>query len=139
MKKLEDIPKKQVFEVPEGYFDSLPTRIQSRITGRKSSHAFSLASFSWKYALPVVLLTAAGIFWFSQSGSSTNAENILASVETEDLVAYLEETDLSTDEILTEIDFNADDANEIEQAVYDTHFDGASEDELLEELDLNTL
>ena len=54
-------------------------------------------------------------------------------------MAYLEESDLSTDEILAEIDFDNDDADDIEQAVYDTHFDGASDEELLEELDLNTL
>ena len=32
MKKLEDIPKKQNFEVPEGYFEKLPGIIQSRVT-----------------------------------------------------------------------------------------------------------
>ena len=137
MKKLEDIPKKQVFDVPDGYFDSLPSRIQARISSRKSTHAFSLASFQWKYAIPVVLITAAGLFWFSKDSSAT-AENLLATIGTEDLMAYLEESDLSTDEILDEIDFDHDDASEIEQAVYDTHFDGASDEELLEELDLNT-
>ena len=138
MKKLEDIPKKQVFEVPDGYFDTLPSRIQTRISSRESDHAFSFAWFQWKYALPAVVIAAAGFFWFSK-GQSPTAETLLASVETEDLVTYLEESDLSTDEILAEIDFDNDDADDIEQAVYDTHFDGASDEELLEELDLNTL
>lgn len=138
MKKLEDIPKKQVFEVPDGYFDALPTRIQARISAEKSTPALSFAWSQLKYALPAVMIAAAAILWFSNESAPT-AESLLSSIETEDLVIYLEESDLSTDEILAGIDFDNDDAADIEQAVYDTHFDGASDEELLEELDLNTL
>ena len=31
MKKLEEIPKKEVFKVPEGYFENLPGIIQARV------------------------------------------------------------------------------------------------------------
>jgi hypothetical protein len=139
MKKLDDIPKKVIFEVPERYFESLPTKIQTRITERKSAHGFSLAAFTWKYAIPVVLLTAAGIFWFTKNESITTAETLLSSIETEDLVSYLQESDLSTEDILEEIYFNDDDATDIEEAVFDTHFNNATEEELLDQLDLNTL
>ena len=33
MKKLEDIPKKEIFDVPDGYFEKLPGKIQARISG----------------------------------------------------------------------------------------------------------
>jgi hypothetical protein len=141
MKKLDDIPKKQIFEVPDGYFDSLPTRIQARITERKSAHGFSLSAFTWKYAIPVVMLTAVGIFLFTKTNNAitSDADTLLANVETADLIIYLEESDLSTDDMLAEIYFDNDDATDIEEAVYETHFDGATEDELLEELDLNSI
>ena len=33
--KLEDIKKKNIYSVPDKYFDQLPTRIQSRVNEKK--------------------------------------------------------------------------------------------------------
>ena len=33
--KLDDIDKKEVFQVPEGYFEDLPMRIQKRVDSEK--------------------------------------------------------------------------------------------------------
>lgn len=122
MKKLEDIPKKEVFNTPDGYFDSLPTRIQSRIQekngGRESRRVFQTG---WKLALPAVVLMAMGVFWFTSGDQLNDAESVLASVETTDLVAYLDDSELSVEELIEAADFNAEDLDEIEGEVYDLH------------------
>ena len=33
--KLEDLPQKEIFDVPEGYFEKLPGTIQARIAERQ--------------------------------------------------------------------------------------------------------
>src|SRR5687767_9663090 len=102
MKKLEDIPKKQIFEVPEGYFEKLPSIIQSRVTGKESEikSRWTVYRYAFRYALPAVVIFAAGLFWFNPSGTEKNAETILASLETQDLVAYLDEADFTMEELL---------------------------------------
>ena len=65
VKKLEDIPKKNIYEVPEGYFDKLPGIIQSRVakeeTIRKPFFVHSL-----RYAIPamVVAIVALAVLFF---------------------------------------------------------------------------
>jgi len=138
--KLEDIPKKEIFKVPDGYFDSLPSKIQARIdaqaTGRQVSFFFQ---YKLQYALPLLVFLALGIFWYAQYNQPKDAETLLASVETEDLIAYLNESEISTEDVLTHIEFNSEDLEEIENEVYELQLD----DELLEgdidELDLENM
>jgi hypothetical protein len=116
MKKLEDIPKKQIFSVPEGYFDKLPQTIQARVSRKTEERPFFIQSL--KYALPVIAMAAFGIFWYSQTNTQLqDAESILASVQTEALVAYLDESDLSTEDILENIEFTTGDVEAIESEV----------------------
>ncbi len=109
MKKLEDIPKNNIFEVPEGYFDKLSGIIQSRIAPAKpveESHSFFVLAL--RYAIPIVVIAMAGIFIFQnyQSGPS-DSESLLASVSNEELISYLMDgDDVSTEELLEGIDVN---------------------------------
>jgi hypothetical protein len=120
MKKLEDIPKKQVFEVPEGYFEKLPGIIQSRVTQNSEKQSWQpFYRYGLRVAVPAVLLLAFGIFWYQHSQENGTAESILASIQTEDLVAYLGDSDLTTEELLDEAHLNADDADQIEESVYE--------------------
>lgn len=134
MKKLEDIPKKDVFKVPEGYFENLPSIIQARVTGQKKERAF-LPSFSYalRYALPVVILGAIGYFWFNPAQPKT-AESILATIETEDLVAYLTETEMTTDELLESVQLDANDVDQIEDEIYGEQLTDEDLDEILDEI-----
>ena len=135
MKKLEDIPKKDVFKVPEGYFENLPSVIQSRVTNQKKERAF-LPSFSYalRYALPVVLLGVVGYFWLIPNGQPVTAESILATIETEDLVAYLSETDLTTEELLESIQFDANDVDQLEDKIYDEELSDEDLEGILDEI-----
>ena len=108
MKKLEDIPKKSIFEVPEGYFEKLPGVIQSRVSeinpGRERT---SYLIFSFRYALGAIVLVAASIFTYQYYNTPpTDVESILASVDSQDLVEYLDSDEVSIEEILENIDTN---------------------------------
>jgi hypothetical protein len=135
MKKLEDIPKKEVFTVPEGYFDQLPGVIQARVAAQGRRREL-VPVFSWKVAVPALVVVAAAIFWLAAPGEPADAESILASVETHDLVAYLNETDeVSVDDVLESVDFNELDMDEIEGAVYVPDLESGDLENLMNELD----
>ncbi len=135
MKKLEDIPKKQVFDVPEGYFEKLPGIIQARVASQQRQEKVRpVFAYTLRYALPAVLAVMLVIFWFNRQADVMSAESILASVQTEDLVAYLSEADLTTDELLEDVVLNPDDVDQIEGEVYG--FGQADEDleDILDEI-----
>ncbi|MBY0433130.1 MAG: hypothetical protein K2U26_03380 [Cyclobacteriaceae bacterium] len=114
MKKLEDIPKKNVFEVPEGYFDRLPGVIQSRIAEEKKQTRWSVyLGFSLKYALPVLVIGAGIVFYLSRP-AALSAEELLATVDTQQLVAYLDETEVNSDELLEGAPLSDDEASALQ-------------------------
>ena len=136
MKKLEDIPKKQNFEVPEGYFEKLPGIIQSRVTQPHKERSWGLDyRFALRFAVPAVILLAIGIFWYSRSPMDKSVENILASVQTEDLITYLSESDFTTDELLEDVQLNNEDAMDIEESVYELQFTDSEFEEIFNEIE----
>ena len=135
MKKLEDIPKKKVFDVPEGYFENLPTVIQSRIAGQKEVKAFRpVLSYALRYALPVVVLGVIGYLWLGPKATPSDAESILASIETEDLVAYINDTDLTTEELLESVQLDETDVDQIEGEIYNGDLSNEDFEEILDEI-----
>jgi hypothetical protein len=138
MKKLENIPKKNIYQVPDGYFDKLPGIIQARVTSEHSKKEFV---FSWistlKYALPALLIGVAGLFWYNQtSNQPQDADSILATIETEALVAYINTSDISTDELLDAFSLDAEEVANIENEVYGTLYDEELE-VLMDEFDID--
>ena len=124
MKKLENIPKKEIFKVPEGYFEGLPAKIQARIESANPARETSFVfRYKLQYALPVIALLAIGIYWFNISSQPKDVDALLASVQTEDLVAYLSESDLTTEDLLEHVEYNSTDLEEIESEVYELHLD----------------
>ena len=104
--KLEEINKKNIYKVPDQYFDQLPMRIQSRVDAQKPVNRFTFSwNFAAKIAVPAMVLL---LFYFGIDNSNTgqSTEQLLAMVDTEDIIAYLETTDITTDEILEQIDLS---------------------------------
>jgi hypothetical protein len=135
MKNLENIPKKEVFSVPEGYFDTLPGKIQARISAEKPDRQPAFVfRYKLQYVLPVIALLAIGLYWFAPADRA-DAESIIASVQTEELVAYLNDSELSTEDLLETLDFNEQDVQDIETEVYELNLDNENLDELLEDLE----
>lgn len=120
MGKLENIPKKDIFEVPEGYFDSLPGIIQARTTAGtlKERPHYSTGAFVLRFALPVVVVLVAGLYFFRSPAQPANAEQMLASVDTKDLVGYLEQSDLTTDELLDQVQLDNQEVDAVEGQVF---------------------
>ena len=120
MKKLDDIPKKNIYEVPDGYFDQLALNIQARtelISPVKSVSGWSLAL---RYALPVVIVVVALVFIFRPK-SIQDTEQLLASIPTEHLVIYLDESDISEQDLLEIIKFDDSDADSLNVRIQDEY------------------
>lgn len=101
MKKLEDIPKRNIYQVPDGYFDKLPGILQSRVNKENRSALFApYFAFAVRYAIPAVVILFAIVLWIYRPVAPKDAEGIIANVETEALIAYLAETEITTDEVL---------------------------------------
>jgi hypothetical protein len=135
MKKLDDIPKKQIFNVPEGYFEELPGIIQSRVSERQNSNeAAPVLRYALRFAMATVLVVAITVLWFQRGGKIEKTESILASIETADLVAYIDDADLTTDELMDDLTFHPEDAEGIEDAVYSLGLDENNFDEIIDEM-----
>jgi hypothetical protein len=106
MEKLDNIPKKSIFDTPDGYFDSLPGMIQARLAPREKPKAlYTTGAFVLRFVLPVVMLVAVALFVFRAPKAQT-PEQLLASVDTADLIGYLETSELTTEELLDQIDYS---------------------------------
>jgi hypothetical protein len=121
MKKLDEIPKKNAFEVPDGYFDRLPGIIQSRISDASPS---PVGAPSWvrslRYALPVLFLLGAGIFWYQSSSTNSlpDVRSELASIQSDQLAAYLDDHEVSTEDLVETVRWTSDDLDDLENTVY---------------------
>ena len=105
--KLEDLPKKQIFSVPEDYFTELPAIIQSRAV----QPAKDTPLFSWpnalRYALPALALVMMLVYFGTRvNNADINVQALIDEVPTEELVAYISNSDITTDELLSLIDIN---------------------------------
>lgn len=132
--KLDDIKKKNIYTVPDKYFDQLPTRIQSRVNEKPVSRWNWNQSLAYKLAAPAFLVVLL-LFYFGMGNEndSQDFETILAQVSNEDIIAYLGNTDITTEEIIEAIDFS--------DAELDFYEDGPIMQDLedMGEEDLNTL
>ncbi len=111
--KLESLSKKETFSVPDGYFDKLPTIIQARaIESTKKRTVFAQAGFL-RLAIPSLLLVmVAGYFGYKYQNNANQLdaeiELMLADVSTEEMVHFLDETDLTSDDFLELVSFEGE-------------------------------
>jgi hypothetical protein len=136
MKKLGDIPKKNIFEVPDGYFERLPLKIHGKVETAVETHSLPIWNLAIRYALPAIIVAVALIYYFKPSSYKT--EELLADVSNEHLVAYLSESEINEHDLLEIINFNESDADSLSQHMNDTllgdfdvnEFKGVLENEL---------
>ena len=138
MKKLEDISKNHPFKVPEDYFDRLPGIIQARIAEKSPvKEPRPYFRYAIQYALPVVILAIVAVIYLVPSAPK-DVETMLASVSTEELAAYLEESEITTEELLEEMDLDSESVEAIEGEAY-FNFDDMENVDELDLLELNNL
>jgi hypothetical protein len=91
--KLSDIPKRNIYEVPERYFDRLPAQIMERTasSGYSTAPWYAAVLKPMRLALvPLLLLLVVGVVYFTQLNSHTEDHTLnLASMADEDIMNYL--------------------------------------------------
>lgn len=128
MKKLEDIPKQNIFNVPEGYFDQLPQVIQSRISKPKPEF-WKLPVF--RYSVSMATLIIIGFTWWNLQKEVT-IEDQLGKIETDQLIAYLDDADVTSEFLTEEFSWSENDLNELEESVFSTMDYSISDLDLIE-------
>lgn len=137
MKKLDDIPKNNPFNVPDDYFDQLPGKIQARVQAKSRGYGMACTPFM-RVATVMIVIAVVAFVWLWRNPSAQDAESpaaILATLETADLVAYLNDGDITTDELLEGVRFNNEDAIDIEEAVFNLDLNDAELNDLTNEID----
>lgn len=138
MKRLEDIPKKQSFKVPDGYFEDLPMRIQARIEAEKPKPvvSFNYGKLALRYALLAILIGIVSVvLWNNYATKTEDPLLALDNIPAEQLVAYLENDEVTADDILEHAAFSNTMVDEMQ-----TPYEGISDkvlDELANEYDIN--
>jgi hypothetical protein len=138
MKKLDDIPKKNIFNVPDRYFEQLPNIIQAQVVENTKSHTIQW-SLLLRYATPVLILAGIGVFWLTRPVAyrSDEVETELESVASSQLYYFLNDTDVSTEELIEDIIWNAKDLEILEDEVYaDLNKTGLEWNEVLDSTEL---
>lgn len=111
--KLDEIRKEKVYSVPDDYFEKLPTIIQTRAVESTKQKNWLAGVGVLRLALPaLVIILVAGYFGYKyQFGKVTEdarIEAMLADVSTEELVNYLGQTDITSDELLEMVSFEGE-------------------------------
>ena len=99
--KLESIDKKTIFTVPEGYFEVLPTLIEARVAPTRVARPQRPVSFLFGWvgrtvAFASVVLALLGAWWFNRQTTSAT----LAAVSNQEIITYLEESDMTHQELI---------------------------------------
>jgi hypothetical protein len=92
--KLNDIPKRNVHQVPDGYFDRLPMRVMERTAAREQVTAASWLTTLWRHArytvAPLILLFLfAGIYFFNLQQEPIYTRVPVATLNEEEIIDYL--------------------------------------------------
>jgi|GEM_PF-2832063 len=109
--KLEDLNKPQVFtKPPEGYFDRLPGIIQCKTAHKSSGSGYQVVWIRALKLVPAAAVLALIVFYsglFSRQDAVPGFDALLSEVSSEDIILYLQELEISNDEILEEVDLAA--------------------------------
>ncbi len=136
--------RKDPFQAPEGYFDSLADRIESRIEesqdtpGKKGKVIAMPVRAGWAAAAVISLLA---VFWITTKEEVTpSSEALIAELSDEEIIDYLVATDLTLDEIIESTNFAPAEADSLQiQVMPDFDLAPGEIDELIELYDLEEL
>lgn len=140
---IETLKRKNIHDVPDGYFDELPLRIQSRITDEQESRKpvfISRMQLTWSLTAAIVIFVIGWIVHPTNETDFGSPEQLLAEIESEYLIEYLYEENISTEEILASVDetFLFDEMTEIESESLDGDFSDEELESIYSEMDFST-
>lgn len=110
----KDIENEELFSVPKGYFDELERDILSKTVDQQPAKRGKVVTmwqsiYPYAAAAALVLIISVGIIWNStedKMDSSQNIEAMIDEVPSAELIAFLNESDITTDELLAGLDLN---------------------------------
>ena len=138
---IESLERKNIHQVPDGYFDELPLKIQSRIDEhvQASSPIFiPRMQMAWGLTAAIAFFLIGWLIY--PQGTKPSTEQLLASIDSEALIEYLYEEDISTDEILAAIDENyiLEELETMETEIIDEKLSDEELESIYSELDYST-
>ena len=106
--KLDELPKKQLYSVPDNYFNELPSIIQARVVKPVQTRVSVLIwSSALRYALPVIALVMMLVYFGARiNKDDIDVQAMIDEIPTEELISYITESEITTDELLSLIDLN---------------------------------
>ena len=106
--KLEDINKDNIFKVPDNYFENFPERLKKRIMEDEQKKKVPVIRLrpiiNWAAAAVILIFAIYGITRINDNTASV--DQILSEISSEELINYLVESDMSTDEFLENLDMS---------------------------------
>ncbi|MEP2023575.1 MAG: hypothetical protein ABJH98_07220 [Reichenbachiella sp.] len=138
---IESFDRKNIHQVPDGYFDELPLKIQSRISEQQKAHSpisISRMQIAWSMTAAIAIFFIGWILY--PNNNNPSAEQLLASIDSQDLIEYLYEEDISTDEILASLDesYYLKELNSLETEFIDENLSNEDLESMYSELDYST-
>ena len=106
--KLDELPKKQLYSVPDDYFKELPSIIQARVVESEQARTPVLIwSSALRYALPVIALILMLVYFGTRiKNNDIDVQAMIDDIPTEELISYITESEITTDELLSLINLN---------------------------------
>ncbi len=101
--RLDEIDKKIPFQVPEGYFDKLTVDIQARVSDQSKSRWVMKPELKWAMRGAFVVLLVLTTIFFPKTEIQTT-EQLLAQVDDQELISYLESMELSDEQLALTLD-----------------------------------
>ena len=115
MNNNDKLPRRNIFIVPDNYFDSLESEIRNKISKPEKSPYTFFFSTRFRLAMVASVVVFAIMFFLLPNETPTDPEALLAGVSDEELSRYLEENALpESDDIYYYTEYNEDEILTIE-------------------------
>ena len=112
-KNNDRLSRKNIYTVPEGYFDKLEASIHARTAKKESPVFILLKTPAFRLATASACLVAGFMLW--PATEQVSAEELLSEVSDDQLLRYIEENTLpESDDILTYIDYSLEETNSLD-------------------------
>lgn len=127
------------FEVPDRYFDALESKIQAEIDQKRGYNRPTAISWKWGLipAMAVVILMI--LFPVFKNQQQETADQLVAELSSDDILTYLEQTDITEYDIATLTSQPEELLPESENIIEDIELSEDDFEGLLDQYDLNDI
>lgn len=144
MSKNDDMKRKDPFQAPEGYFDSLADRIEARIDQEAEKPAARGRIIRMPMAVgyaAAAVITLLAVFWLVTRDETTpTSDELIARLSDQEIIEYLASSDMPLEEIIEITDFGSMESDSLDlQVMPDLDLAPGEIDELIELYDLEEL